>query len=834
MTAEAVTQLKRAKTAAQSALVAAGARLQPCWRRAESAAVAVASPVIVGLAIFGLAIFGLGVLGSAELSAQGLPVPATIAAPASGQTSGAAGAAANPAAGQFGTIGAIDVRGNRRVDRQAILSYMQIKVGDPFDPSLLNEGLKRLVATTLFLDVTLERSGSTLVVQVLEQRVINRIAFEGNNKIKDEELLSEIQLRPRQPFTKSKVQEAVRRILSLYQAQGRFATEVEPKIIVLEQNRADLVFEIIESNPSKIVGINFVGNRKYSDTRLRQVVLSREDRFWRFANAMVNYDPTRVAVDTELLTKFYRQNGFADVKVVDSVGELTTDRAGFYLTFTIEEGLRYRVGAVDFDNKISRLDTGLLARRNKVREGRYLNEDRVRESVEKMVEAANENGAPFAKVGTKLERDKAAQTIALTYVIEDGPRAFVERINITGNERTRDYVIRRRIGFEEGDAFNLTKLKRAQRNIQRLGFFSKVEIEPTEGQAEDRVVINANVAETSTATFEVGGSYSNASGFGANFSLNQRNFLGRGQKVGVSANLAQNNKAFSFSFTEPYLAGWDVSAGLSGGFSEVNNQDSGYLEQTYSAGVFGGYELINDLTQSWRYNFAYSSLQQDSTSAIISDEGSTTTRSSLSHSITYDVRDNPANPSEGWVAGLTTEIAGLGGDVAYLKNSAKGGFYYAINDNFTLAFEGEGGWLQPFNDEGTYVADRFTMGALQVRGFARSGIGPIASDTLQRVGGSKYYRGTAELRFPIPLPVDLDIKGRVFTDVGALWDVNTTFGTAQGVTALNDTADPRLSIGYGLTWASPIGPLQLDFGYAMRSQASDDKQVFRFNIQRGF
>ncbi len=768
---------------------------------------------------------------------QGLPVPATIASPGgipAGQAQSQVQQLGQGQGVQADRIGAIDVRGNRRVDRQAIISYMQIKVGDPFDPSLLNEALKRLVATTLFIDASLERSGSTLIVLVQEQRVINRIAFEGNNKIKDEELLSEIQLRPRQPFTKSKVQDAVRRILSLYQAQGRFATEVEPKIIVLEQNRADLVFEIIESDPSKIVGINFVGNRKYSDTRLRQVILSRESRFWRFANGMVNYDPTRVAVDAELLTKFYRQNGFADVKVVDSVGELTTDRAGFYLTFTIVEGLRYRFADVRYENEIERLDTDLIARRNKVRRGAYYNEDKIRDSVEKMVEAANENGAAFVKVSPDLKRDKEAQTIEVVYKIENGPRAFVERINITGNDRTRDYVIRRRFGFEEGDAFNLTKLKRAQRNIQRLGFFSKVEIEPTEGQAEDRVIINANVQETSTATFEVGGSFSNASGFGANFSLSQRNFLGRGQKVGVSANLAQNNRAFDFSFTEPYLLGWDVAAGVSGGFSEVNNEDSGYLEQTYNGGVFAGYELIDDLTQSWRYNFAYSSIEQSNTSAIISDEGATSTRSSIRHSIAYDVRDSVSDPTEGWVASLATEVAGLGGDVAYLKNSAKAGYYYPINDNFTLVFEGEGGWLEPFNDEGTYVADRFTMGGLQVRGFSRSGIGPIASDTLQRVGGSKFYRGTAELRFPVPLPVDISIKGRVFMDTGALWDVNTTFGQDQGVTAMNDTADPRLSIGYGLTWASPIGPLQLDFGYAMRSQTSDDTQVFRFNIQRAF
>ncbi len=787
---------------------------------------------IACLTAFGLVV---ALMPSLPGHAQSLPVPATIANPAASPTNAQAGAQGQVVRQvQADAIAAIDVRGNRRVDRQAILSYMQIKVGDPFDPSLLNEALKRLVATTLFIDVSLERSGSTLIVQVQEQRVINRIAFEGNNKIKDEELLSEIQLRPRQPFTKSKVQDAVRRILSLYQAQGRFATEVEPKIIVLEQNRADLVFEIIESNPSKIVGINFVGNRKYSDTRLRQIILSRESRFWRFANGMVNYDPTRVAVDAELLTKFYRQNGFADVKVVDSVGELTTDRAGFYLTFTIEEGLRYRVSNVRYENEIERLDTNLIAQRNKVRIGSFLNEDKIRDSVEKMVETANENGAAFVKVSPELKRDKQARTIEIVYKIENGPRAFVERINITGNERTRDYVIRRRFGFEEGDAFNLTKLKRAQRNIQRLGFFSKVEIEPAEGQAEDRVIVNAAVQETSTATFEVGGSYSNASGFGANFSLNQRNFLGRGQKVGVSANLAQNNRAFDFSFTEPYLLGWDVAAGVNGGFSQVNNEDSGYLEQTYNAGVFAGYELIDDLNQSWRYNFAFSSIEQSNTSAIISDEGATSTRSSIRHSITYDVRDSVSDPSEGWVASLATEVAGLGGDVAYLKNTAKAGYYYPINDNFTLVFEGEGGWLEPFNEEGTYVADRFTMGSLQVRGFSRSGIGPIASDTMQRVGGSKFYRGTAELRFPVPLPIDIDIKGRVFMDTGALWDVNTTFGQDQGVTALNDTADPRLSIGYGLTWASPIGPLQLDFGYAMRSQTSDDTQVFRFNIQRAF
>ena len=746
-------------------------------------------------------------------------------------TNGEAVQGQNMAKGQV--IETIAVEGNQRFTSDAILSYSRLKVGDPLSAQKLNEAIKALIKTSFFNDVQIDHQQGNVVITVQEHRIIGKIVFEGNRKVSDDELTSVLSLKPRETFTRSRVQADVKQLLDYYKSKGRYASTVKAVLIPRENNGADIVFEIQESDKTKISGIVFLGNRTIGDSELRRAILSKEDRWYRFLSSSTVYDPARVAVDVELVKRYYTSRGYADVEIIDTVAELQNDRDHFILSIALKEGLRYRYSDVKMVSKIKEVDTQKAMRRVRIKAGDIYDAGKIEAAIESITERLNLQGLPFVKVEPKIEKNKGNATIALTLEVMQGQKVYVEKINVTGNEVTRDYVVRREFEFVEGDPFNVAMLKRTQRNLMQLGFFKGVDIKPRKGSSADQVILDAEVTETTTSDINFTGSYGSEGDFGVGIGYKQRNLFGRGQNVAIEAKFSERNKNLQMSFSEPYFLGSDVGFSVSGGYSEISVSASDLQQKSYNIGTGIGYKLSPDIRQSWNYNFDSSQRTNTSSSTALNAEPEVTNRSAIRHSIRYDTRDSLLAPTQGLMLRMNNEYIGVWGDVHAIKNSLSARAYFPVTEKVNLAFNLEGGIHHPFDEEGSYIADRFFLGKTKVRGFAAGGIGPELDGN--RIGGTKYYTGTAELRFPIPLPIELEVGGRLFADIGAVWDPNPYNIRTDSWT--NDTATPRVSIGYGFTWQSPLMPLQFDFGYDIYKQDGDeagDRDIFRFSMGTSF
>ena len=563
-----------------------------------------------------------------------------------------------------GTIEEIRIEGSQRIEPESVRSYMGVNPGDTFDAVQLDRGLKALFDTGLFADVTFRREGNTLVVSIVENPIINRLAFEGNRRIEDETLQAETELRPRIVYTRTKVQNDVKRILDLYRRNGRFAAVVEPKVIQLEQNRVDLVFEIDEGPTTGIKSINFIGNREFSDSTLRGEIVTQESAFWRILSATDTYDPDRLSFDRELLRRFYLREGYADFRVVSAIAELTPDREGFILTFTVEEGARYTFGKIDVITSLRNLDPSVLRSRVVTEEGETYNADEIEESITILTEAVGDLGYAFVDIRPRVDKDVENRIINLTYDIQEGPKVFVERIEIEGNERTLDEVIRREFRLVEGDAFNATKLRRSRQRVQNLGFFRTVNVDTEEGSQDDRSVVRVAVEEQPTGDLTFGAGFSTTVGPVGNVAVRERNLLGRGQDLRLSLTISGDRSELDLSFTEPYFLDKDLSAGFDA-FRVQQDQDESSFEETVTGGGFRmGYNVLEDVRQVWRYTGKYQEIDDvdNDASLLVQDQEGTRVVSSVSQELIWNRLDSRLNPSEGFAISLTTEIAGLGGD----------------------------------------------------------------------------------------------------------------------------------------------------------------------------
>ena len=739
-----------------------------------------------------------------------------------------------PAAAQTilsgGTIEAVRVEGTQRIEPETVRSYMRINPGEPFDPIKIDGSLKSIFATGLFADVTLRRDGNTLVVIVVENPIINRIAFEGNIRLDNETLTAETRLRPRVVFTRTKVQSDVRRLVELYRRSGRFAATVEPKVIPLEQNRVDLVFEINEGPVTGIQSVNFVGNRAFSDGRLRGEITTTESAFWRIFTTSDTYDPDRLTFDRELLRRFYLSEGYADFRVLSAVAELTPEREGFIVTFTIEEGERYRFGAVELTTTLRNLDPEQLRGQLETVSGDWYDASAIEESIANMTDSAGNLGFAFVDIRPRVERDRENLTIALTYDIQEGPKVFVERIDIQGNVRTLDRVIRREFRLVEGDAFNSAKLRRSRQRIRNLGFFKTVEVANAEGSSSDKTVVTVDVEEQSTGDLTFGAGFSTTDGPVGSISLRERNFLGRGQDVRLGFTLAGERTQLDFSYTEPFFLDRDLAAGVDL-FRVVTDQDESSFELERIGGTLRtGYDVVENLRQVWRYTLQQQTISDvdANASVLVKDDEGTRIESSIGQTLTFDNRDSRFDPREGYIASGTLKLAGLGGDVRHLRSALGGGYYYSLLDDFTVGLRGEVGNVFGLGQD-TRVSDRFFKGgANSLRGFEFGGIGPRDRTTNDSVGGKLFYTGTVELSFPVGLPDDVNIRGRVFSDVGSLWDFDG-LGTD-----IEDSSSPRMSVGTGISWVSPFGPFIIDFGVPVVKESFDETEIFHFSLGTRF
>jgi outer membrane protein insertion porin family len=751
-----------------------------------------------------------------------------------------------------GIIANIVIQGNQRIEPETIHSYMLLQTGDAWDAEKVDGSLKALFATGLFADVKLVREGNTLVVRVVENPIINRIAFEGNSAIADKDLNSEIQLRPRVVYTRTRVQNDVRRILQLYRRHGRFAATVDPKVIQLSENRVDLVFEINEGPSTGVRSINFVGNREFSDSTLRGILETKESRWYRFLSTSDTYDPDRLAYDRELLRKFYLNEGYADFRVISAVAELTPDRDGFVITFNVDEGERYHFGKVDVDIKLKDLPREVVLPLLTTHSGDWYDADEVEHSIAVITDALGNRGYAFVEVKPEIVRDGKTHTLDVTYHVQQGPQVYVERIDITGNVRTLDKVIRREFRLVEGDAFNTNKMNRSKDRIKSLGFFKKVEVTNGPGSAPDRTVITAEVEEQSTGELSIGIGFSTTDGPLLDLGIRERNFLGRGQDMQIQGVVSFRSQQINFSYTEPYFLDKNIAAGFDlfeVKTSPVANFFSGitppYQQFSYGGALRAGYQISENLRQTWKYTARSDDITdvQSDASLFIALEQGTHLTSSIGQVLLYDRRDNRLEPTSGYFASIGNDFAGVGFGVQYVRNKLSAGYYYSVWPEWVLSVTGEVGDIFGWGAQPVLLQDRFFVGGDNLRGFEPAGIGPRDTNSGDALGGNNYYVGSVALGIPLGLPKELGISGRVFSDFGSLWGNDqknlvlnaTQLATTGGVQPhIEDVPSIRVSAGFGVTWKSPVGPIRLDLAYPLLRQSFDKDQLFHVSFGTRF
>lgn len=731
-------------------------------------------------------------------------------------------------------IDAIVVEGYQRIEPETVISYMPVKAGDAFDDAAINQALKTLFDTGLFADVAMQRRGQSLVVQVVENPIISRIAFEGNDYLDDEELGAEIELTPRTVFTRAKAQADTQRLIDIYRRSGRFSSTVEPKVIELDQNRVDLVFEIAEGPVTDIQQINFVGNVAFDDGDLRGEISTRESRWWRFLSSSDRYDPDRLNFDKELLRRFYLRNGYADFRMISAVAELTRDRKDFFVTFTLEEGEVYTFGPPQISSSLENIDAETLMEQVTTGEGETYDISEIDESVDALTFEAGRAGFAFVEVRPRILRDAEARTIAIDYLIDEGPRVYVERINVTGNSRTLDRVIRREFGFVEGDVFNRVLLERARRNIGQLGFFAQVDVSTEQGSAPDKVVINVNVQEQSTGELSLGVGISSNDPLVGDIRLTERNLLGRGQELTIGTSLGFKRQQIDLHFTEPYFMGRKVKFGFDVFGTDVDRQnESSFSSRTTGGGIRFGFPLTENSSLDTYYSFKIQNIRNVPTTAaaaVAADEG-VTNISEAGYTYKIHSLNDRYNGNNGWSVSFRQSYAGLGGDTDYLLTELRGRKDFEIMDDVIFGLLGSAGYMADLTDNRLRVADRFFKGGTSFRGFQSGGIGPRDTSTGDAIGGRAYAIGTAEARFPLGILTDFGIEGGVFSDFGTLFDVPET---TDGTQTIADDASLRASIGFSVFWDSPMGPLQLDFSEALLKEDYDKTEFFRFGISTRF
>ena len=757
-----------------------------------------------------------------------------------------------------GTIQNIRVEGNRRVEPETVRSYLAFSAGDPYDPALVDESLKTLFATGLFQDVRIRREGGIIVVVVVENPIVSRVAFEGNKEVEDATLAAEVQMKPRAVYTRARVQADVGRILNVYRRQGLYAAQVDPKIINLDNNRIDVVFEINEGPTTKVRGINFIGNTAFSDSQLRYIISTTQTNILSFLKSTNIYDPDRLSLDRELLRQFYLKSGYADVRVVSASADLDRDGRGFFITFTIDEGQRYRFGTIEIESALPSLRVEELRRYLLTRSGRVFNSEKVEKTVEALTLGVSLQGYAFGQVKPRFDRDETTNTMNIVYVIDEGPRIYIERINIVGNFRTQDDVIRRQFRLAEGDAFNRLLVEAARKRLRALGFFKSVEVETEIGSAPDRVVVVVTVVEQPTGELSFGAGYSTSEGVIGDISITERNLMGRGQYIRLGFSGSLERAQVDLSFTEPYFLDRNLAAGFDLFHKEVDLTNVASFKQRDTGGNLRmGFPIFDNTQMGVRYRFQREEIFDVSSNAslAVKEAAGVANVSSVGYTIAYDTRNIPNSPTSGIFSSFSQDFAGVGGDVNYIRSVVDTRGYYPITNKITLVGRAQAGAIQGWGGQDVRMTDLFFKGGETVRGFERAGFGPrdacedpttgkrISNCAQDSLGGQMFWATTAEVRFPFPfIPDSIGMQGAVFLDAGSLWDpsqeavdaVSVSRGSGGEGSFIFDSAEVRMSAGFSLIWQSPLGPLRADIAQALLKADFDRTEIFRFGASTNF
>ena len=774
-------------------------------------------------------------------------------------------------------IKTIQVQGNQRVEANTVASYLLIAPGDPYSESRIDTSLKTLYATGLFADVAIDPRDGNVLIQVIENPIINRVILEGNKSLKSDKITDEIEAEPRAIFTRSKVQEDVARIIELYRQSGRFAATVEPKVVQQPQNRVDLIFEIVEGPVTGVKRINIIGNAEFPDRRLRKEIATAESIWYKFFSSNDNYDPGRLEYDREQLRTFYTNRGFADFRVVSAVAELTPDQEDFYITFTVDEGAEYTWGDVKVETELTTLNKDFLKSALKIKKGSIYNASQVEDAIDTLNFFAGTTGYAFVDIQPDIRRNRDTKTVDLVFNIVEGPRVYIERIDIVGNTTTLDYVIRRELELVEGDAFNRILLDRSKNRVRALRFFEEVEITETQGSSPDRAIVEVAVTEQPTGELSFSAGFSSADAFLVDLSISQRNLRGRGQLMRFVVRASSNRREIDLRFTEPRFMGRNMAAGVELFDVVIDFLDEAGFRQSRTGGqVSVAFPLTEHTTLTARYSLRKENIefpQESQCAGLLEGDALVNTTNANAQLLTlcqqvggrfssifgytfgWDRRNDPITPTRGFDVRFSQDVAGIGGDVKYLRTDFRANAYRGLYKNVIASATLAGGYIRGWGGDAVTLNDRYFKGNFDFRGFDNAGIGPRTvlydpntgetTARLNSLGGNAFGLAAAEVSFPVGLP---QLLGSLFVEAGTVglldedfkFDTGLDPNTGEQLTALDvyqrtiDNLDIRATAGASVFWESPFGPIRFDFTKPLIQYDYDERKSFQFTTRTRF
>ncbi|MGR3824589.1 MAG: outer membrane protein assembly factor BamA [Salipiger marinus] len=738
----------------------------------------------------------------------------------------------------------VAIEGNQRIEAGTILSYAGIARGQTVSAAELNDAYQRLLASGLFETVEITPQGSRLVIEVREYPTINRIAFEGNDRIDDEELATIVRAQSRRVYSPRVAEQDAQAIAEAYVQQGRLAARVQPKLIRRSDNRVDLVYEIFEGGVSEIERIGFVGNQAFSDRRLRRVLQTKQAGLLRAIIRSDTFIEDRVAFDRQLLQDFYASRGYVDFRITGVNSEFANEQDGYFLTFNVEEGQQFSFGQIDVASDLAEVDVESFRDVLSLRSGRTYSPSDVEDEIARLERLAVQQGLNFVRIDPQITRNDRDLTLDVTFQLTRGPRIFVERIDIEGNTTTLDRVIRRQFDTAEGDPFNPRAIREAAERIRALGYFENAEVEAREGTTPQQVIVDVNVTEQPTGSIGFGGSYSTSSGFGAAISFAEQNFIGRGQRLSFGINTSDSTQSYTFSFVEPAFLGRDVAFGLNLAY---NTTDYSNTQYDTTEGVFRP-SLTFPVSERARLGLRYTARLSDISDAYDGDAGNVIRSeedlgeridSSVGYTLSYDTRRTGLDPNSGVLLEFGQDFGGVGGDTTFIKTNLRAVAQTTVwNEEVTLRASFEAGALNYSSGE-SRVTDRFLLNDSTMRGFAYGGIGPReysdAADVDDSIGGDYFAVARFEAEFPLGLPEEYGLSGGVFYDVGSVWGLSDSTAAAAGSNSiLYEEASARHVIGVSVFWDSILGPLRLNFSQPLKKEKYDEEQNFSLSLSSQF
>jgi outer membrane protein insertion porin family len=773
-----------------------------------------------------------------------------------GQNNAETNAAANPAAQVAPAAPAtrviqhIVVRGTQRVEPGTVLTYVGLREGDNFTPADADTALKALTATGLFSDVKtdFEEATGTLTIRVTENPIVNQVVFEGNSKVSDKDLTKEVQIKPRAVFTRAKVQADVQRIVELYRRNGKFAARVDPEIIQRPDNRVDLIFSITDGPTTGVSRISFVGNKVFNGDTLKAQIATEESRWWKFLASNDNYDPDRLQYDREAMRRYYVNHGYADFKVLSAIAQLTPDRTSFYITFTVSEGIRYHFGSINIDSKIRELPSAQLRPLVDAQTGDIYSQEAVQKAIDALTNAAGTKGYAFAEVHPRFKRNAQTHTIDLGFEIVQGPRVYIEKINISGNTRTHDDVIRRQFRLQEGDAFNRVLVERSRTRIRSLGFFKDVEVKNVPGSQPDRTNLTVNVTEQSTASLSVGLGYSSTTSLLGEVSYTDSNWFGRGQNLRVSLTASYITKQAVFSFTEPYFLGRELAAGFDLYETQTNFDQAAFQSNSTAAVLRTAYSISEYSTVALNYTYKIENVRPYAGAPLnVQLAAGSLNGSQIGFTYAYNDLDDIRKPTSGSTFAFSQQFSGFGGNMKFLKSIVTAATYTPMFDGAMIAtLQGRANYITGYGGSFVPFEERLFDGGDTFRGFALAGVGPrdlVAPNNTGALGGTVDAIGTAQVRFPSLIPESYGINMGLFTDFGTLGRLDNltpatrvcTGAQFSGIgTCVKDNLAFRASAGISVQWKSPFGPVQIDLGIPYIKAPYDRAQIIHFSTATGY